>query len=98
MCLAILRAPLDRLDIKGLSHFLSACQANDGSYVFLLYHDRDTDYRFSPVPPEWMEDGGFQNDVRMTYCASVVMSVVGRYEVELERAVDFVKRCQVSYI
>jgi geranylgeranyl transferase type-1 subunit beta len=31
MCLAILRAPLDRLDIKGLSHFLRSCQAADGS-------------------------------------------------------------------
>jgi hypothetical protein len=44
-----------------------------------------------------MEDGGFQNDVRMTYCASVVMSVIGRHEVELEKAMDFVRRCQVSY-
>ena len=43
-----------------------------------------------------MEDGGFQNDVRMTYCASVVMSVIGRYEVELEKAIDFIRRCQVS--
>jgi len=44
-----------------------------------------------------MEDGGFQNDVRMTYCASVVMSVIGRFGVELNDAVTFIKRCQVGH-
>jgi hypothetical protein len=62
-----------------------------------FFEVKSADPRFAPVPPEWMEDGGFQNDVRMTYCASVVMSVIGRYEVELEKAVDLIGRCQVSY-
>jgi hypothetical protein len=45
-----------------------------------------------------MEDGGFQNDVRMTYCASVIMSVIERYEVDIENALGFVRRCQVGQL
>ena len=43
-----------------------------------------------------MEDGGFQNDVRMTYCASVVMSVINRFEVDIDNAIGYVRRCKVS--
>lgn len=43
-----------------------------------------------------MEDGGFQNDARMTYCASVAMSVIGRYELDIPSARTFIQRCQVS--
>lgn len=66
------------------------------SILYCELNRQSDEGRFSPVPPEWMEDGGFQNDVRMTYCASVVMSVIERYEVGLEKAMDFIKRCQVS--
>ena len=32
----------------------------------------------------------------MTYCASVVMSVINRYEVDIDNAISFVRRCKVS--
>lgn len=43
-----------------------------------------------------MEDGGFQNDVRMTYCASVIASVVERHDFKVDQAVEYVERCRVS--
>jgi hypothetical protein len=53
---------------------------------------------FAPVPPAWMEGGGFQNDVRMTYCASVVVSIIRDRSVDLDVAMDFVGRCRVSFM
>lgn len=52
--------------------------------------------RFSPLPPRWMEDGGFQNDVRMTYCASVVQSVLAQRAFESESAIQYVRQCRVG--
>jgi hypothetical protein len=45
-----------------------------------------------------MEGGGFQNDVRMTYCASVVMSVIQRYELDVPSARHFIRRCRASFM
>lgn len=69
--LALLRAPLDRLDRAALRRFLCACQAKDGS--------------FTPVPGA---PGAFQNDTRMSYCASVARAVAGVGGLEQERAVE----------
>lgn len=51
---------------------------------------------FSPLPPQYMEEGGFQNDVRMTYCASVISSIIARWEFDVPAARRFVMRCKVS--
>jgi geranylgeranyl transferase type-1 subunit beta len=82
MSLAILRAPLDRLDIAGLAGFLRSCQTDDGS--------------FSPLASDdCYISAGFQNDVRMTYCASVTSSVIGGVFNDVDSVARFVARCQV---
>lgn len=53
---------------------------------------------FSPLPPRFMEEGGFQNDVRMTYCASVVQSVLARKAFESTSAAQYIERCRVSQL
>ncbi|WVQ70982.1 hypothetical protein IAR50_000507 [Cryptococcus sp. DSM 104548] len=62
LSLAILRAPLDRLDRPGLVAFLRSCQSPDGS--------------FSPTADSYTL-GGFQSDARLAYCACAVSTMIG---------------------
>ncbi|RSH89479.1 hypothetical protein EHS25_002028 [Saitozyma podzolica] len=80
MTLAVLRAPLDRLNVPGLISFISSCQCPDGS--------------FSPLPAadEYIS-AGFQNDVRMSYCANVVADVIDA-GLPTQTQTDFIARCK----
>ncbi|WWD05999.1 hypothetical protein V865_004084 [Kwoniella europaea PYCC6329] len=82
MSLAILRAPLDRLDLPGLIKFFKSCQANDGS--------------FSPVPGDDIyPNEGFQSDVRISYCASVISDIIGDFSgIDIDLAKSFIGRCK----
>ncbi|ODO11775.1 hypothetical protein I350_00559 [Cryptococcus amylolentus CBS 6273] len=62
LSLAILRAPLDRLDRAGLVAFVRSCQSPNGS--------------FSPTADSYTL-GGFQSDARMAYCACAVSNMIG---------------------
>ncbi|WWD22811.1 hypothetical protein CI109_107305 [Kwoniella shandongensis] len=82
LSLAILRAPLDRLNVPGLVSFLRSCQASDGS--------------FSPLPGDDVYPSeGFQSDARMVYIASVISSIIGDLSgIDVTRACTFIQRCQ----
>ncbi|WVW81641.1 hypothetical protein I302_103636 [Kwoniella bestiolae CBS 10118] len=82
MTLAILRAPLDLLDIPGLTRFLRSCQAKDGS--------------FSPVPgDEVYPNEGFQSDVRISYCTSVISDIIGDFSgMDVDKSTEFIERCK----
>ncbi|TYJ57561.1 hypothetical protein B9479_001643 [Cryptococcus floricola] len=62
LSLAILRAPIDRLDRAGLVAFVRSCQSPNGS--------------FSPTADSYTL-GGFQSDARMAYCACAVSNMIG---------------------
>ncbi|WVQ85531.1 hypothetical protein IAT38_007697 [Cryptococcus sp. DSM 104549] len=79
--LALLRAPLDRLNIPGIISFLRACQAPDGS--------------FAPLPNDDYLSEGFQSDARMVYCACAVASMIDDFGgVDAEGVRRFVGRCR----
>ncbi|KAK1921276.1 terpenoid cyclases/protein prenyltransferase alpha-alpha toroid [Papiliotrema laurentii] len=78
LCLALLREPLDKLNILGLQTFLQSCQAPDGS--------------FAPLPQNEME-GDFQSDLRMTYCASVIADITG-VSFDRDSARGMIARCR----
>ncbi|WVR03318.1 hypothetical protein IAU60_000309 [Kwoniella sp. DSM 27419] len=82
LTLAILRAPLDRLNIPGLTAFLRLCQAPDGS--------------FSPLPgTEVYPAQGFQSDVRMVYCASVISDIIKDFRgIGVGATKGFIDRCR----
>ncbi|WWC57956.1 uncharacterized protein I303_100491 [Kwoniella dejecticola CBS 10117] len=82
LTLSILRAPLDRLNIPGLINFLRSCQAKDGS--------------FSPTPgDEVYPNEGFQSDVRMVYCATVVSDIIRDFSgIDVESTKQFILNCQ----
>ncbi|ORX34942.1 terpenoid cyclases/protein prenyltransferase alpha-alpha toroid [Kockovaella imperatae] len=80
LCLAILRAPLDRLDVPGLVSFLRSCQGQDGS--------------FSPLPRSQSE-GDFQSDLRMTYCACAVSSIISDFSgINVDAARAMIRQCR----
>ncbi|CAD6583531.1 MAG: hypothetical protein TREMPRED_003586 [Tremellales sp. Tagirdzhanova-0007] len=80
LTLALLRTPLNQLDIPNLIAFIRSCQTPDGS--------------FSPVPVEH-EDGGFQSDLRMTYCASAIASIVQDFSgINVAAASAMIERCR----
>ncbi|KAL7420298.1 geranylgeranyl transferase type-1 subunit beta [Cryptotrichosporon argae] len=80
LVLAILRAPLDRLDVTGLQRFVASCQAPDGS--------------FSPLAGMVHDTGAFQNDARMSYCAAAISDMVRDVPVDGDRAVAFIHRAR----
>ncbi|WRT63512.1 uncharacterized protein IL334_000417 [Kwoniella shivajii] len=82
LTLAILRAPLDQLNIPGLISFLKSCQAEDGS--------------FSPIPGDNVyPNEGFQSDVRMVYCASVISDIIADVSgINMDRSKVFVHSCK----
>ncbi|WWC85661.1 uncharacterized protein L201_000527 [Kwoniella dendrophila CBS 6074] len=82
LTLSILRAPLDRLNISGLTTFLQSCQAKDGS--------------FSPVPGDDIyPNEGFQSDVRMVYIASVISDIIGDFSgINVQAPKQFIESCK----
>ncbi|OCF33186.1 geranylgeranyl transferase type-1 subunit beta [Kwoniella heveanensis BCC8398] len=83
LTLAILRAPLDKLNIPGLTSFLKSCQAKDGS--------------FSPTPGDdhVYPNEGFQSDVRMVYCASVISHIIRDFSgMNVNATERFLERCK----
>ncbi|RXK36681.1 hypothetical protein M231_06068 [Tremella mesenterica] len=81
MCLGILRAPLDRLDVVALGKFLRSCQAADGSFSPTPIHDD------SPLTSR------FENDLRMTYCASVIQYLIN-VNIDISSAQRLIHRCR----
>ena len=98
LSLALLRASLDRLNIPGLIAFLRSCQARDGSWVQSsspFTHTLNW-LSFSPVPLDPDYGGHFQNDLRMTYCASVVSSIIDEPSgIDVESARTMIENCRV---
>lgn len=83
LCLALLRAPLDRLNIPGLLCFLKSCQAEDGS--------------FSPLQAEPYLLEGFQSDARMAYIASVISHIIQDPSgINMPKLKDWIRTCRVS--
>ncbi|OXB38380.1 geranylgeranyl transferase type-1 subunit beta [Cryptococcus neoformans] len=81
LCLALLRAPLDRLNIPGLLYFLNSCQAEDGS--------------FSPLPAEPYLLEGFQSDARMAYIASVISHIIHDSSgINLCKLKEWIRKCR----
>ncbi|OXC71124.1 hypothetical protein AYX13_00542 [Cryptococcus neoformans] len=81
LCLALLRAPLDRLNIPGLLYFLNSCQAEDGS--------------FSPLPAEPYLLEGFQSDARMAYIASVISHIIQDSSgMNLSKLKEWIRKCR----
>ncbi|KAL1408754.1 geranylgeranyl transferase type-1 subunit beta [Vanrija albida] len=77
-CLALLRAPLDRLDRKALRSFLAACQAEDGS--------------FSPTPDtQGLFQNDMRMAYTASLAAKVAG---GGPAFDEPAAIDFVMRCQ----
>ncbi|WVF66279.1 hypothetical protein IAT40_001019 [Kwoniella sp. CBS 6097] len=83
LTLAILRAPLDKLNIPGLITFLRSCQAKDGSFSPVLGDDN--------VYP----NDGFQSDVRMVYCATVISHVIRDFSgMDIDATERFLSGCK----
>lgn len=81
LCLALLRAPLDRLNIPGLLLFLKSCQAEDGS--------------FSPLPAEPYLSEGFQSDARMAYIASVISHMIRDFSgIHIPKLKGWIQKCK----
>ncbi|KAI9632119.1 terpenoid cyclases/protein prenyltransferase alpha-alpha toroid [Dioszegia hungarica] len=82
LCLAILRAPLDRLNRPGLKAFLRRCQAPDGS--------------FSPLPrTSSSHTTDFQSDLRMTYCAVVIADILKDVSAfDRSSCISFMNQCR----
>ncbi|WWC66975.1 uncharacterized protein I206_100882 [Kwoniella pini CBS 10737] len=82
LTLSILRAPLDRLNISGLITLLQSCQGKDGS--------------FSPTPgDEVYPNEGFQSDVRMVYCATVISHMIQDFSgINVGLTKQFISNCQ----
>ncbi|WVQ93900.1 hypothetical protein IAU59_000978 [Kwoniella sp. CBS 9459] len=83
LTLAILRAPLDRLNLPGLTSFLRTCQAKDGSFLP------------TPGDDKVYPNEGFQSDVRMVYCASVISHIIRDFSgIDVDATELFLNRCK----
>nr|ODN87186.1 geranylgeranyl transferase type-1 subunit beta [Cryptococcus depauperatus CBS 7841] len=81
LCLALLRAPLDRLNRPGLVAFIKSCQADSGS--------------FSPLSGDEYILDGFQSDARMAYVACVISHIICDFSgIDIPRLKEWIKRCR----
>lgn len=93
IALAILKDDFTRLDRRGLVTFLRSSQREDGRSVFASIGVDETNRvkSFSSDPT------GGDTDLRLTYCAFVVCTLLNDWSgVNVEKALEFVRRCRVS--
>ncbi len=99
LCLSMLRDDFFNLDRPGLLRLVRSCQQEDG---------RSSPFRSSPsaVCSIMTVSGSFtalpnggESDLRMTYCAFVISSLLDDWSgMDLDRALAFIRKCYVSHL
>jgi len=83
LSLAILRDDFQNLDREGLKKFLKSVQCESGAFAT------------SPVDAIASSEEEINADVRMTYCAFVICSLLDDFTcIDLEKALEFVRQCR----
>jgi geranylgeranyl transferase type-1 subunit beta len=93
IALAILKDDFTRLDRRGLVTFLRSSQREDGRSVFasIGVGEANRVKSFSSDPT------GGDTDLRLTYCAFVVCTLLNDWSgINVEKALEFARRCRVN--
>lgn len=94
MSLAILRDDFTRLDRAGILRFVRSCQREDGRHVLFTTSSVPTILNFFSSFSA-LSNGG-EADLRTTYCAFVVSSLLDDWSgMDVECAITFIRRCRV---